>query len=360
MTFLKDKLTFCFDFVRRERLYFFAFLLALCVIAISQPSDTFVDSEPSQALNQLQQSSEELEKSLHDITGWIELLENNPSAVIACASMMSLFSGFFLLGCLFLILYPLLPGIQSWLKPESLYVKDVHWEPEVFFRVLTLIFSLTVMLGFGMGNLWNETAENQNLLGLLSTLATDVLACVSIYAVLRSGGMTFAYHRLDSLRSAFNEVLRGISVYAGVFPIFVAVLLMTMGVSQWLHYEPPVHPLVEIFIEEEGRSAFVFQLALILAAIAAPIFEEIFFRGFCYRLFKSWWGVRAAAGISAALFAGLHGSGFAFFPIFILGLALAWLYEKRGNLTACWTFHILHNILFTGYFFAMKALLTRH
>ena len=157
--------------------------------------------------------------------------------------------------------------------------------------------------------------------------------------------------------SAWQEFKRGLMGYAAAFPLFVVTLLGVLGISALFHYEPPAHPLVNIFLEEEGRSQFVFQFALILAAIAAPIFEEIFFRGFCYRLFKGWWGVPVGMGMSAALFAGMHGSGFAFFPIFVLGLALAWLYEKRGNLTPCWTFHILHNILFTSYFFTAKSLI---
>ena len=88
-----------------------------------------------------------------------------------------------------------------------------------------------------------------------------------------------------------------------------------------------------------------------------PFLKRFFFVVFAIACFEAGGARPAAMGISASLFAGIHGSGFAFFPIFILGLALAWLYEKRGNLGACWTFHVLHNILFTGYFLAAKAIL---
>ncbi len=292
-----------------------------------------------------------------DLTDWILSLEINPGAVFACATFMLLFLGIIGGGILFLILAIFIPRVFDWFYAGLKNTVSFEWAPAVFFRVLILIFASVIISGFAIGNLWNVNARSENLIGLVHTLIIDLLACASVLAVLKQEGVGPAAFFGKSTQGFKEEIKRGLLGYIAAFPVFIMTLLLVMGVSEWLHYEPPAHPLVQIFLDEEARSPFVFRFALILAAFAAPIFEEIFFRGFCYRLFKGWWGVPAAMGMSAALFAGMHGSGFAFFPIFILGLALAWLYENRGCLTACWTFHILHNILFTGYFFSVKALM---
>ena len=56
-------------------------------------------------------------------------------------------------------------------------------------------------------------------------------------------------------------------------------------------------------------------------------------------------------------FAFIHQNLFAFFPIFVLGLGLAYLYEKRGTLVPSIALHIVHNGVFIGYFFLVKEVL---
>ena len=60
--------------------------------------------------------------------------------------------------------------------------------------------------------------------------------------------------------------------------------------------------------------------------------------------------------LSSVFFAVIHYNQFAFLPIFILGLSLAYLYEKRGSLLAPIALHIIHNTIFIGYFFLAKQI----
>ena len=80
-------------------------------------------------------------------------------------------------------------------------------------------------------------------------------------------------------------------------------------------------------------------------ALVGPAIEEVFFRGFTYTAFRNRWGVRWAIVGSAALFALLHMNLIAFIPIFILGVFLAYLYEKTGSLVPSMTVHMTHNFL---------------
>ncbi len=84
-------------------------------------------------------------------------------------------------------------------------------------------------------------------------------------------------------------------------------------------------------------------LIILAVVILAPIAEEIFFRGV---VFNAWLreGGRAFAYIgSAALFAVIHVSLVSLVPIFFLGLALAWVYERSGNLLAPIAMHATVN-----------------
>jgi hypothetical protein len=92
-----------------------------------------------------------------------------------------------------------------------------------------------------------------------------------------------------------------------------------------------------------GWSSFF--LATFFAGIFAPVVEEIFFRGFIYTALKSHWGSVKAMIVSSLIFSFFHLNPLIFPVIFLLGLILAFLYEKAGSLDASICLHILNNVL---------------
>jgi membrane protease YdiL (CAAX protease family) len=70
------------------------------------------------------------------------------------------------------------------------------------------------------------------------------------------------------------------------------------------------------------------------AVIAAPICEEIVFRGYFYAILKRTIGILPAACCSALVFAAAHGNLTALLPLFLFGLALVVVYEKTGSIWA--------------------------
>lgn len=82
----------------------------------------------------------------------------------------------------------------------------------------------------------------------------------------------------------------------------------------------------------------------ILAVVAAPIAEEIFFRGFLFSGIGRRYGYGWGAVVSALLFSIAHVmQPGAFLPIFLFGLLLAWLYRRIGSIWACITAHSAYN-----------------
>ena len=82
---------------------------------------------------------------------------------------------------------------------------------------------------------------------------------------------------------------------------------------------------------------------MILAVVMAPLFEEIFFRGFLFRGFSILVGLGDGACVSAAVFGIAHLQLDVFVPLFALGLALAWVYKRTGSLWTSIAFHALFN-----------------
>lgn len=84
-------------------------------------------------------------------------------------------------------------------------------------------------------------------------------------------------------------------------------------------------------------------MAVLAIVVLAPIAEEIFFRGVIFNAFLREGGRRWAFLGSSALFAVIHLSLVAAIPIFLLGLALAWVYDRTKNLLAPIAMHIVVN-----------------
>ena len=81
----------------------------------------------------------------------------------------------------------------------------------------------------------------------------------------------------------------------------------------------------------------------VFAVVLAPVAEEFIFRGMLYPFVKQLgWPRLAWIGVSFA-FALIHDDAATFVPLFVLALALTWLYEKTDNLLAPIAAHSLFN-----------------
>ena len=85
-------------------------------------------------------------------------------------------------------------------------------------------------------------------------------------------------------------------------------------------------------------------IAFISAAIVSPIYEEIFYRGFLYRFFRSKYGLLAGMVISAFIFMIVHIPTFNSLPYtFLSGLIFAWTYEKTQSIYPAMIIHGIFN-----------------
>ncbi|MGE3172353.1 MAG: lysostaphin resistance A-like protein [Planctomycetota bacterium] len=86
---------------------------------------------------------------------------------------------------------------------------------------------------------------------------------------------------------------------------------------------------------------------LLLAVVAAPVVEEVLFRGMLFQALRRTVSVAVAAGWSALLFAVLHPRE-SWLPVFVLGLCAALLVQRTRFLPAAIAAHAVYNALLVG------------
>jgi len=174
-------------------------------------------------------------------------------------------------------------------------------------------------------------------------------------AILLNLGITFGLlaFLLGALK-ANNQKLRalfGLDRVAGwrvpivaliwILPAFPLVSLGSALVQPFIN-EPPAPQAALQFFYEANDPLDKWLLAL-MAVVAAPVFEEVVFRGFFYPVLKRFAGGLASAVFGAALFSAVHLYLPAVFAFFILGLCLTLAYERTGSLAVPIGMHMIFN-----------------
>ncbi len=134
-------------------------------------------------------------------------------------------------------------------------------------------------------------------------------------------------HHVRGEALGFRPVdLRGLVGLLGLLALVIVVANVVVGMIAGVA-QPQ-----DVFIYGTGLGPVV--LMGILVIVAAPVAEETFFRGFLLqgltRRLRFW----PAAILTSALFAVAHVWWQVYLPIFVLGMAFAWLFWRTGSLWA--------------------------
>jgi membrane protease YdiL (CAAX protease family) len=139
-------------------------------------------------------------------------------------------------------------------------------------------------------------------------------------------------------------------------------LAIALGVQNLMDYLPLPHPeqaTADLASHLSGASLVSFG---VLAAILAPLFEEIIFRGCVFNAFRNIFregristllrGNHRVADylaivLSAAIFAAAHMDLSAFAQLFVLGMIMAELYRRTGSLICPIMLHAMNNLVAT-------------
>lgn len=133
-----------------------------------------------------------------------------------------------------------------------------------------------------------------------------------------------------------------LTVILGAAGSIAATCLMAM--AQLAFYDSGYQQTAQVMYE----AGFPVQLAVL--GILIPVSEELMFRGILFKRFRERQGFWYSAICSAVFFMFMHTNTTQMVYAFLLGLMLAYLYEKTGSLKAPALLHILMNsgsVIFT-------------
>jgi membrane protease YdiL (CAAX protease family) len=211
--------------------------------------------------------------------------------------------------------------------------------PSVFILLaLALVVAAVLTAPFGADVLALDAGEGE--LSLLGSIF--ILVAVQVGLVLI--GYLFIYR---------PNALAALPSFPGPRPARALLSGLGWGVLAWIGSTLVVAVVVAVLTSlgqapepdpAERAIALLDPIVVVLAVVVlAPIAEELFFRGIVFNAWLREGGRRWAYIGSAALFAAVHLSLVSALPIFLLGLALAWVYERTRNLLAPIAMHATVN-----------------
>jgi len=215
---------------------------------------------------------------------------------------------------------------------------------------IALVFGLTLpaiaaSLGIGEASEFREFS-------IYAVIQSALLAALSLYVVTRR------YHQsadLLGLRADRLPTLAGVGVLLAAAMVFISVGVEEVSIAlvgaligrdrakQMAEAEHMRNPVTEILTS--GVTAPELIWVLLVLCVVVPVAEEIFFRGFVYRGLRARWGVLTAALASAAFFGVVHLEVMHFLPIFVLGVVVAYTFQRTGSLVPAIVIHALNNVV---------------
>lgn len=199
----------------------------------------------------------------------------------------------------------------------------------VIYLFISLLAGLVIgLLGFGL----------QPITGQLLILTAGAVA-----AIASVGGVVAARRRL----SAGSIGLQPVNARWLLLGAAIGLLgwLLTRGVvlAYFWVTEDTTNPQAGLVSAAQGTPA-QFALTLLVAGLAVPFGEELLFRGVLYTWLRRW-GVAVAMVGSALIFGLNHGINVVLPATVVLGLLLAFVYERSGSIWPAVVGHVLYNLL---------------
>lgn len=217
------------------------------------------------------------------------------------------------------------------------------WATEAVLALLGGILAACIF-----GNLTLGLLQQGGVRGFRSnvSLGSILLATLSFHGAALLLGAAFLKFQETSWRDVFGDtgwkrcLALALKVLIVVAPLVLGLKTASVILLQRFHWAVEEQNAVELV---RGAGTWMRIYLFFFAIILAPWAEEFVFRGLLFSLAKHLgWPKAGWFGVSF-LFALIHANAPSFLSLFVLALALTWLYEKTGGLLAPVMAHSLFN-----------------
>jgi membrane protease YdiL (CAAX protease family) len=159
-----------------------------------------------------------------------------------------------------------------------------------------------------------------------------------------------AWRRASLLELGFRKFPGQVLGIGCGLTMFMYMVIMVYGaILVMLKIETQGDMLLQVLKETKSPAGLV-----VAAVLAAPLAEEMFFRGFLFQGLRQRFGWNKAALLSAAAFSAMHLQLASLLPTFLMGYLFAFVYNRSNSL---WPSVILHFLINSFGMCAMLAVL---
>lgn len=135
---------------------------------------------------------------------------------------------------------------------------------------------------------------------------------------------------------------------SNVIGLYFLTWIINISYALFLYQHGLTPPDTDVYTKLLGQVTwYTLILNLVLAGLLAPLVEETLFRGIIFGSLQAYFGKWTSAVLSAVFFSALHFQAYGFFPRFMLGMVLVYLYDKYKSIYPAVALHALNNIAAT-------------
>jgi len=139
-----------------------------------------------------------------------------------------------------------------------------------------------------------------------------------------------------------RPMLAGVVTFLISIPLISSIGLAWKALMDWFGFPTGEQEMIDLFRNADDPALLA--CMILLAAVIAPITEELIFRAGLFRYLRTRVSRGFALVIPALLFGLLHGNLVALLPIFALGLFFSLAYERTGRIAVPMIAHALFNL----------------
>lgn len=292
-------------------------------------------------LAKIYQKQNNLEK-VKEVNYQIQQLAEKAITRLLLLSIIPVLGGLIGFGLIiFLIVQLILKKEESILATNASQIWESPWDWDIIGQVLIVgfFFLSQVLLPILIG------VSGFNPVGL--DIKGKALYVLVTYLLMAGGGLSVLYLSVKSFFPLPSDWFKfsnknwfwwGLGGYVTAIPLVFFVSLLNQQLWQG---KGGSNPLLMLALESQNK--FALAVFFVTASIAAPIFEEIMFRGFLLPSLTRYFPVGGAIVISGVVFAIAHLSLAEALPLATLGIILGVVYTRSRSLLASIMVHSLWN-----------------
>ncbi|MDD5644184.1 MAG: type II CAAX endopeptidase family protein [bacterium] len=224
-------------------------------------------------------------------------------------------------------------------------LEPVPWGIGLSMALLILLIFLTLLFQIALGSMLKSgfirEIPSMTVQMLISELV--IIFVIGIFSLVVYKKYLWKLSRLFSNKMIKTSVLYGVLGYIGFYPLYILLSKITASVAKYFGFQLKMQAVVSSV--KDIKSVWELLSYILFIVFAAPIIEEIFFRGILYRGCKRVFGAAGGALLSAFLFSAIHMNLLSFLPIFGLGIMFCHVYEKTNSIYSPIILHAVHNAL---------------